>query len=105
MENTVFVKEAVKTTQFIGKCGIPVERLRLTLTSRCMFKCFFCHGEGLETTRLPELTVKQIETLVKEAANFGIRIVKLVGGEALIRDDLERIVSAVARHVDDRRTA
>ncbi|MHA1863416.1 MAG: GTP 3',8-cyclase MoaA [Candidatus Thorarchaeota archaeon] len=88
-------------SQLCGKAGIPVTRFRLTVTSSCMFKCFFCHKEGLEVVNTPELSVKEIESLVRTASNLGVTNVKLVGGEALIRRDLEEIVSVVAEHVEE----
>jgi cyclic pyranopterin phosphate synthase len=66
-----------------------------------MFRCFFCHKEGLEVVSSPEMSVKQIESLVKTASNLGVNVVKLVGGEALIRRDLEEIVSVVACHMKE----
>jgi len=81
--------------------GVPVTRLRLTVTSSCMFKCFFCHKEGLEVVSTPEMSVQQIESLVRTASELGVNSVKLVGGEALVRRDLEEIVSVVAKYVDD----
>ncbi|UCH05920.1 MAG: GTP 3',8-cyclase MoaA [Candidatus Thorarchaeota archaeon] len=80
--------------------GRTVNYLRISLTQRCNYSCFFCHHEG-EQQEGPEMTLEEIENLVRAASKRGIRRVKLTGGEALLRDDLLDIVKSLAPLVDD----
>lgn len=80
--------------------GRPVNNLRISLTQRCNFKCFFCHREG-EQNAHEELTAEEIGKLVEVASSLGIRSVKLTGGEPLLREDIMDIVSSITPHVDE----
>jgi cyclic pyranopterin phosphate synthase len=80
--------------------GRPVNNLRISLTQRCNFKCFFCHREG-EQNASEELSAEEIGRLVEVASSLGMRSVKLTGGEPLLREDIVDIVSSIAPHVDE----
>jgi cyclic pyranopterin phosphate synthase len=82
------------------KFGRTVNYLRISLTQRCNYSCFFCHHEG-EHQEGPEMTLEEIENLVRAASRRGIRRVKLTGGEALLREDFLDIVKSLAPLVDD----
>jgi GTP 3',8-cyclase len=88
--------------------GRPTTDLRISVTERCNFRCVYCHNEGQGAPVRPprdphgdEMTPEHIERLVRVGASFGIRRVKLTGGEPLVRGDLEEIVRRCARHVDE----
>ncbi|HTP54085.1 MAG TPA: GTP 3',8-cyclase MoaA [Thermoplasmata archaeon] len=87
--------------------GRAVTDLRISVTKRCNFGCIYCHDEGLGPVARPraphgeELTPAEVERLVSIGREFGIRSVKFTGGEPLVRDDLEEIVSRTVRHVAD----
>jgi cyclic pyranopterin phosphate synthase len=85
----------------VGQGDVPIQRLRMNITERCNFNCFFCHNEGLSAQETQNMNVSEIANLVRVAANLGITEVKLLGGEALMRPDLEEIVSAISPFVDE----
>lgn len=74
--------------------------MRISLTQRCNFDCFFCHHEG-EHDSGQELTADEIEEIIKIASDQGIRYVKLTGGEPLIRDDIVEIVRRIKPYVEE----
>jgi len=80
--------------------GRQVNSLRISLTQRCNFDCFFCHQEG-ESGPNGEVTPEEIETVVSVAAELGINKVKLTGGEPLLRDDVVEIVRRISPYVDE----
>ncbi len=80
--------------------GRPIKSLRISLTQRCNFNCFFCHHEG-EHGSGDELSVDEVERIVKLVADQGVRKVKLTGGEPLVRDDLVEIVRRISPLVDE----
>jgi cyclic pyranopterin phosphate synthase len=78
----------------------PVNSLRISLTQRCNFDCFFCHREGEHDPR-GEMTAQEVETIVMVASSLGIRKVKLTGGEPMLRSDLAEIVRRIRPHLDE----
>lgn len=78
----------------------PINSLRVSLTQRCNFDCFFCHREGEHDPR-GEMTAQEIETIVWVAAGLGIRKVKLTGGEPMLRGDVVEIVERIAPSLDE----
>ena len=87
--------------------GREVTDLRISVTKRCNFGCIYCHDEGLGPILRPraphdeEITVDEVDRLVRIAREFGIRAIKYTGGEPLVRADMEDIVARTVRHVQD----
>ena len=87
--------------------GREVTDIRISVTKRCNFGCIYCHDEGLGPVLRPrtphedEMTVDEIERIVRVAREFDIRSVKFTGGEPLVRQDMETIVDRTVRQIDD----
>jgi GTP 3',8-cyclase len=87
--------------------GREVTDIRISVTKRCNFGCVYCHDEGLGPVARPraahgeEMTPAEVERLVCVAREFGIRSVKFTGGEPLVREDLEEIVSRTVEQIPD----
>ncbi|MCP8307973.1 MAG: GTP 3',8-cyclase MoaA [archaeon] len=69
--------------------------LRISVTSKCNLNCIFCHKEGNDVLE-DKLTPEIIEEIVRIATSYGVRKVKITGGEPLIRKDIVEIVNRVA---------
>jgi len=78
--------------------------LRLSVTDRCNFSCAYCLPDGYSPesgsgeTGSPELSLSEIERLVRGFARLGVSKVRLTGGEPTVRRDiveLARVVSSV----------
>lgn len=80
----------------VDRYGRPVDGLRISITQRCGFRCFFCHREGEVGTPRGEMTVEEIAKIAEIAYGFDIRKFKLTGGEPLVREDVVDIVSAIS---------
>lgn len=87
-------------TTLVDPHGRPINSLRISLTQRCNFNCFFCHHEG-EHDSGDELTAEEVERIVKLAAEQGITKVKLTGGEPLVRKDIVEIVKRISPLVEE----
>lgn len=72
-----------------------IDSLRILVTSRCNYRCIFCHREGVFSTTKEELTPEDYGFLAKVANELGIIYHKLTGGEPLIRDDIAQIVREI----------
>jgi cyclic pyranopterin phosphate synthase len=80
--------------------GRPINSLRISLTQRCNFNCFFCHHEG-ENESGDELATDEVERIVKLASSQGIKKIKLTGGEPLVRKDIVEIVKRISPYVHE----
>ncbi|MCH1770011.1 MULTISPECIES: GTP 3',8-cyclase MoaA [Metallosphaera] len=79
----------------IDRYGRPLEDLRVTLTHVCNFSCFFCHMEGEDTESMQGLSPHQIGLVSRVAVEFGVKSVKLTGGEPTLRRDLPEIIREI----------
>lgn len=73
--------------------------LRISVTDRCNLRCTYCMPPGKKTTFLNEdeiLTVQEIHEIIKVLVPYGIRKIRLTGGEPLYRPDIADIVSAIS---------
>ncbi len=74
--------------------GRKIEYLRLSVTDRCDFRCFYCIPKGYKDFVQPTswLTLDQIVRVVRLFSELGISKVRLTGGEPLVRQDLPEMV-------------
>ena len=77
----------------------PIVNLRISLTQQCDLECFYCHREGQEHSHA-EMTPEEIFKITRMGTEFGIRKIKLTGGEPLTRTDLPQIVHLLSSLTD-----
>jgi cyclic pyranopterin phosphate synthase len=80
--------------------GRAIRDLRVSVTDKCNFRCFYClpHGSPLETApKSSVLTYEEIEFAVEVFASLGVEKVRLTGGEPMLRRDIETLVAKLAR--------
>lgn len=77
----------------------PMEDLRISVTDRCNFRCTYCMPKeifGDDYAFLPKqelLSFEEIERLVTIFSKFGIKKIRLTGGEPLLRKNLDILIS------------
>ena len=79
--------------------GRAIRDLRVSLTDRCNFRCFYClpHGSPEETApKSSVLTYEEIELAVEVFVSLGVEKVRLTGGEPMLRRDIETLVAKLA---------
>ncbi|MBV2121810.1 MAG: GTP 3',8-cyclase MoaA [Candidatus Thiodiazotropha sp. (ex Ctena orbiculata)] len=78
--------------------GRKIDYLRLSVTDRCDFRCFYCLPKSHRGFETPDdwLTPAETERLVAQFAALGVRHVRLTGGEPLVRKELTDIASRIA---------
>jgi GTP 3',8-cyclase len=88
--------------RLVDAFGRPFEGLRISLTDRCNFRCFYCHNEGQGSRVAPpsaphetEMTADHVLRIGEAARRVGVQKVKLTGGEPLVRPDVESIVEGL----------
>jgi cyclic pyranopterin phosphate synthase len=75
-----------------------VSYVRVSLTDRCNYRCHYCMPEeGVQLVPKAEvLSFEEIERLVRVLMRFGVRRVRLTGGEPTVRKDLVELVARLA---------
>jgi cyclic pyranopterin phosphate synthase len=75
--------------------GRVIRDLRVSLTDRCNFRCFYClpHGEPPIAPKEQMLSYEEIEYAASIFVSLGIEKIRLTGGEPMMRRDIETIIS------------
>lgn len=80
------------------KLGRQIKDLRVSVTDRCNFKCFYCKSakgfDYVEHGRI--LTYEEIERLVRLFVRLGISKVRITGGEPMLRRNIEGLIARIA---------
>ena len=80
----------------------PLRDLRISVTDRCNFRCIYCmpkevFGSNYQFLGRDEiLTFEEITRLVRIFVPFGVRKIRLTGGEPLVRKDLHLLVKMLS---------
>jgi cyclic pyranopterin phosphate synthase len=84
--------------QLIDGFGRKVDYLRVSVTDFCNLRCRYCMpAGGVQPLNHDEiLTFEEIRDVVHHAASFGIRKIRLTGGEPLVRHQIVKLVKLVA---------
>src|SRR5436305_10334273 len=75
-----------------------IRDLRVSLTDRCNFRCFYClpHGEPPIAPKEQMLSYEEIEYVCEIFVSLGIEKIRLTGGEPMMRRDIETITAKLA---------
>ena len=79
--------------------GRAIRDLRVSLTDRCNFRCFYClpHGEPPIAPKEQMLSYEEMEYVCGIFVELGIEKIRLTGGEPMMRKDIETIIQKLAR--------
>lgn len=66
-------------------------KLDLNVTNRCNFRCVHCAFDSGDV-EMPELSVSQLEKILRETKELGGERIDITGGEALVREDIDEII-------------
>lgn len=82
----------------IDSFGRRIDYLRVSVTDRCNYRCFYCiPPEGVETAARSEfLSYEELSRLIGLFSELGVSKVRFTGGEPLIRRDMVQLVRLVA---------
>ncbi|MCP4661527.1 MAG: GTP 3',8-cyclase MoaA [bacterium] len=77
----------------------PMTDLRISVTDRCNFRCAFCMPTDRSYRFVPKSRILRFEEITRLARlflGFGVRKIRLTGGEPLLRAEIEHLVAALA---------
>jgi GTP 3',8-cyclase len=79
-----------------------IRDLRVSLTDRCNFRCFYClpHGEPPIAPKEQMLSYEEIEYVCDVFVELGIQKIRLTGGEPMMRRDIEQIIYKLTKLKD-----
>lgn len=86
------------TSHTEGKRKAPIS-IYISATSKCMYNCWHC--SAAKRGNQHDIDTERMIDLVKKIQDMGTGIIGFTGGEPLLRDDLEEIIS----HIDQRSVA
>ena len=75
-----------------------IRDLRISLTDRCNFRCFYClpNGEPPLARKETILTFEEIAYIAEIFVGLGIEKIRLTGGEPMLRRNIEDLVARLA---------
>jgi cyclic pyranopterin phosphate synthase len=78
--------------------GRVIRDLRVSLTDRCNFRCFYClpHGEPPIAPKEQMLSYEEIERACDIFVRLGIEKIRLTGGEPMMRRDIETLIAKLS---------
>ena len=84
--------------QLVDPYGRRIEYVRLSVTDRCNYRCFYCLPKGFKDFEEPAhwLTFAEIERVMSAFAELGVARIRLTGGEPLVRKNLPQLVKGLA---------
>ena len=74
--------------------------LRVSVTDRCDFRCFYCMSEDMAF--LPKrdlLTLEELDRVCTVFVERGVRKLRLTGGEPLVRRNIMTLFAGLSRHL------
>lgn len=76
-----------------------IKDLRISLTDRCNFRCFYCRSaeDSFSTPKESILTFEEIVYLSEIFVGLGIEKIRLTGGEPLLRKDIDSLIGKLAK--------
>ncbi len=84
----------------IDPFGREITYLRVSVTDRCDFRCFYCMSEDM--TFLPKadlLTLEELDRMCGAFIGLGVRKIRLTGGEPLVRRNMMWLVRSLGGRV------
>lgn len=85
----------MKPTRLKDSFGRVIQDLRISVTDRCNFRCFYCMPkEAMEWQPKAEiLSYEEIIRLTEVFVELGITKLRVTGGEPMLRRDLETLIA------------
>lgn len=77
----------------VFKRMIPMA-VTIGITTECQYRCIHCSAKGRSKLR-PILSFNELRNTVQQCLDLGVTNITFTGGEPLLRDDLEQLISLV----------
>ena len=85
----------------IDPFGRTITYLRVSVTDRCDYRCFYCMPEEMDLLpRADVLTLEELDRVCSAFVGRGVRKLRLTGGEPLVRRGVMSLFRSLGRHLD-----
>jgi cyclic pyranopterin phosphate synthase len=82
----------------VDKYGRHITYIRLSITDRCDFRCFYCMAEEMEfLSREQVLSLEECLRIVRTFVGMGVTKVRITGGEPLVRRNAMWLLGQIGR--------
>jgi len=101
VQTAAFEQADVPSGPLVDPFARAITYLRVSVTDRCDFRCFYCMSEHM--TFLPKADLLSLEELDRLCSAFvarGVSKLRLTGGEPLVRRDIMTLFRSLSRHLD-----
>lgn len=72
--------------------NLPSGDLRISITNGCNMRCVYCHNEGQQENAISFLAIEDIKYIVSETMKYGLKKIRITGGEPLIHPEVISIL-------------
>lgn len=92
--NADLLKGDINMKELRDSFGRKHDYLRISITDRCNLRCIYCMGpDGIKLLDHKEiLSFEEIIKFVKILATYGIKKIRITGGEPLVRKGIEKLI-------------
>ncbi|MBK9165824.1 MAG: radical SAM protein [Acidobacteria bacterium] len=73
-----------------------IKDLRVSVTDRCNFRCFYCDPNPCTSNDPDLLTFDEIHSLCEVFVSLGIEKIRLTGGEPMVRKGLGVLIAELS---------
>lgn len=81
--------------------GRTISYLRVSVTDRCDFRCFYCMSERMEfLPRTDLLSLEELDQVCTRFVERGVTKLRLTGGEPLVRRGIMGFINRFSRHLE-----
>ncbi|MGX2982559.1 GTP 3',8-cyclase MoaA [Helicobacter sp. 23-1045] len=87
--------------QLIDGFGRTIDYIRISVTKNCNFRCLYCMPNTPEIIDEGVIALPQMLEFLKIAMDFGVRKIRITGGEPLLRKDLSEFIAGIYAHKGD----
>ncbi|AIE74571.1 Molybdenum cofactor biosynthesis protein MoaA [Synechocystis sp. PCC 6714] len=82
----------------VDNYGRRIRKLRVSLTDQCNLRCHYCMPVDAEfLDKSTYLSCEEYVEIIAELVNFGLKEVRLTGGEPLLRNNFAQIVQGISQ--------
>lgn len=82
-------------TPLIDGFGRRIDYLRISVTKNCNFRCLYCMPNAPEIIDERTIPLPKMLEFLKIAMDFGVRKIRITGGEPLLRKDLSEFIAGI----------
>jgi len=81
--------------------GRTIDYLRVSVTDRCDFRCFYCMPQSMSfLPRSKLLSLEELDQVCTQFVERGVKKIRLTGGEPLMRRGIMDFIKGFSRHLE-----